>query len=163
MNLPPLAAIRAFEATRELDSVRQRYRQSRDMLMKRLPQLGRSLGGGMREFKDSVTGKDDDDDKAGEVIEGPKADNVTTATADEETEPARRPQRDPRLKPIGRNLKAERVRMGLKQEDVANATGLVTAQVARMERGEVNAGLTKWIDVAHAVGVDVATLLRGVE
>ncbi len=80
-----------------------------------------------------------------------------------ETEPARRPQRDPRLKPIGRNLKAERVRMGLKQEDVANATGLVTAQVARMERGEVNAGLTKWIDVAHAVGVDVATLLRGVE
>jgi sec-independent protein translocase protein TatA len=24
---------------------------------KRLPQLGRSLGGGMREFKDSVTGK----------------------------------------------------------------------------------------------------------
>jgi aspartate/methionine/tyrosine aminotransferase len=34
------AAIRAFEATRELDGVRQRYRQSRDMLMKRLPQLG---------------------------------------------------------------------------------------------------------------------------
>ena len=30
---------------------------------KRLPDLGRSLGSGMREFKDSVTGKDDDDDK----------------------------------------------------------------------------------------------------
>ena len=27
---------------------------------KRLPDLGRSLGKGMREFKDSVTGKDDD-------------------------------------------------------------------------------------------------------
>jgi sec-independent protein translocase protein TatA len=27
---------------------------------KRLPDLGRSLGRGMREFKDSVTGKDDD-------------------------------------------------------------------------------------------------------
>ena len=27
---------------------------------KRLPDLGRSLGGGMREFKDSVTGKGDD-------------------------------------------------------------------------------------------------------
>ena len=26
---------------------------------KRLPDLGRSLGSGMREFKDSVTGKDD--------------------------------------------------------------------------------------------------------
>jgi sec-independent protein translocase protein TatA len=32
---------------------------------KRLPGLGRSLGSGMREFKDSVTGssKDDDDDR----------------------------------------------------------------------------------------------------
>jgi sec-independent protein translocase protein TatA len=28
---------------------------------KRLPDLGRSLGTSMREFKDSVTGKDDDD------------------------------------------------------------------------------------------------------
>ena len=28
---------------------------------KRLPDLGRSLGRGMREFKDSVTGKGDDD------------------------------------------------------------------------------------------------------
>jgi sec-independent protein translocase protein TatA len=28
---------------------------------KRLPDLGRSLGTGMREFKDSITGKDDDD------------------------------------------------------------------------------------------------------
>jgi sec-independent protein translocase protein TatA len=27
---------------------------------KRLPEMGRSLGRGMREFKDAVTGKDDD-------------------------------------------------------------------------------------------------------
>lgn len=27
---------------------------------KKLPEMGRSLGRGMREFKDSVTGKDDD-------------------------------------------------------------------------------------------------------
>ena len=30
---------------------------------KRLPDLGRSLGGGMREFKDSVTGSHKDDDE----------------------------------------------------------------------------------------------------
>ncbi len=30
---------------------------------KRLPELGRSVGRGMREFKDSVSGKDDDDDR----------------------------------------------------------------------------------------------------
>ena len=31
---------------------------------KRLPELGRSLGRGMRNFKDSVTGKDKDDEPA---------------------------------------------------------------------------------------------------
>ncbi len=30
---------------------------------KRLPDLGRSMGRGMREFKDSITGKDDDEDR----------------------------------------------------------------------------------------------------
>jgi sec-independent protein translocase protein TatA len=30
---------------------------------KRLPELGRSMGKGMREFKDSITGKDDDEHK----------------------------------------------------------------------------------------------------
>lgn len=34
---------------------------------KRLPELGKSLGSGMREFKDSITGnKDDDDDEKAE-------------------------------------------------------------------------------------------------
>ena len=60
---------------------------------KKLPQLGRSLGGGMREFKDSVTGKtrDDDDDEPA-VIEGPDRSRVTTATAAdaEETETEQR-------------------------------------------------------------------------
>ena len=31
---------------------------------KRLPELGRSVGKGMREFKDSVSGKDHDDEPA---------------------------------------------------------------------------------------------------
>jgi sec-independent protein translocase protein TatA len=40
---------------------------------KRLPEVGRSLGRGMREFKDSVTGAkvDDDDDRA--ELKSPKA------------------------------------------------------------------------------------------
>jgi sec-independent protein translocase protein TatA len=52
---------------------------------KRLPDLGRSLGRGMREFKDSVTGKggDDDDDK---VIEpGETVTQVKTTTVDDES------------------------------------------------------------------------------
>jgi sec-independent protein translocase protein TatA len=36
---------------------------------KRIPELGRSLGSGMRGFKDAVTGKDSDDDQ--EQLERP--------------------------------------------------------------------------------------------
>ena len=36
---------------------------------KRLPDLGRSLGSGMREFKDSVTGKNKDELPAGDSAE----------------------------------------------------------------------------------------------
>lgn len=53
---------------------------------KRLPDLGRSLGRGMREFKDSVTGKGGDDDE--KTIEpGETVTEVTTTTVDDE--PAR--------------------------------------------------------------------------
>jgi sec-independent protein translocase protein TatA len=57
---------------------------------KRLPQLGRSLGSGMREFKDAVTGnrKDDEQDEL-EAATAPQVhkEPVTTATAhsDDET------------------------------------------------------------------------------
>jgi sec-independent protein translocase protein TatA len=34
---------------------------------KRLPEMGRSLGRGMREFKDSITGGKDDDDQPREI------------------------------------------------------------------------------------------------
>ena len=53
---------------------------------KRLPDLGRSMGRGMREFKDSITGKDDDDDKSIESGE-----TVTSASADEERNAAAKP------------------------------------------------------------------------
>jgi len=50
---------------------------------KRLPDLGRSLGSGMREFKDSVTGKDKDHDQLDAAEAKPEA--VRT----ESSEPAR--------------------------------------------------------------------------
>jgi sec-independent protein translocase protein TatA len=43
---------------------------------KRLPEMGRSLGRGIREFKDSVTGNDEDDEPR--EIERPHADESTT-------------------------------------------------------------------------------------
>jgi len=53
---------------------------------KRLPDLGRSLGRGMREFKDSVTGKDKDDELPEGSAEKPEP--ATTTTASEQPEPA---------------------------------------------------------------------------
>ena len=46
---------------------------------KRLPELGRSLGTGMREFKDSITGKDDDDDDEPREIPPPAQDETVPA------------------------------------------------------------------------------------
>jgi sec-independent protein translocase protein TatA len=40
---------------------------------KRLPGLGRQLGTGMREFKESITGKDKDDDVDDGAARGPRA------------------------------------------------------------------------------------------
>jgi sec-independent protein translocase protein TatA len=61
---------------------------------KRLPQLGRSLGSGMREFKDAVTGKNKDADEEMAGITSPPPDpeeRVTAATA-EETPSGNRPK-----------------------------------------------------------------------
>jgi sec-independent protein translocase protein TatA len=60
---------------------------------KRLPGLGRSLGSGMREFKDSITGKgrddDDDDDsrEAGDSAETRREANAALGRPDEDTAP----------------------------------------------------------------------------
>jgi sec-independent protein translocase protein TatA len=75
---------------------------------KRLPQLGRQLGGGMREFKDSIQGKagaDEDDDEPAaapvpaqpELTRAQQADvldptpDATRAPVGERDEPATRP------------------------------------------------------------------------
>jgi sec-independent protein translocase protein TatA len=48
---------------------------------KRLPEMGRSLGKGMREFKDSVSGKDEDD----VTPELPPAEKSTTQVREHDT------------------------------------------------------------------------------
>ena len=52
---------------------------------KRLPDLGRSLGSGMREFKDSITGKDDDEKQLEETkAQMTEQSPATTAEVDDE-------------------------------------------------------------------------------
>ena len=50
---------------------------------KRLPQLGRQLGSGMREFKESVTGEKKHDDDDAEPAELPAAPPTQTVTPEE--------------------------------------------------------------------------------
>jgi sec-independent protein translocase protein TatA len=52
---------------------------------KRLPEMGKSLGKGMREFKNSISGKDDEERPAPAEL---------TASAEEERVPAAHGQRD---------------------------------------------------------------------
>jgi len=56
---------------------------------KRLPEMGRSLGRGMREFKDSITGKnDDDDDRVAELPASREEETVTASTSARERDTA---------------------------------------------------------------------------
>ena len=56
---------------------------------KRLPGLGRQLGAGMREFKDSITSKADDDDESGD-----SRSQATAALGRPEEETATQPASD---------------------------------------------------------------------
>lgn len=67
------------------------------------------------------------------------------------------------LKQIGRNIKAERARRELTQEALANQSGVAVAQVARMERGESDMGITKYVMLTRAMKVAPALLLQEIE
>ncbi len=58
---------------------------------KRLPEMGRQLGKGMREFKDSVSGKYDDED---ETVEGETVDEVAELPPAVEPTPTATPARE---------------------------------------------------------------------
>ncbi len=76
---------------------------------KRLPDLGRSLGSGMREFKDSLTGKDDDDDEEQAELEAatsqPQPDDPRSSPSRVRSSPTTAPRRDPIRSAVARRLK----------------------------------------------------------
>jgi sec-independent protein translocase protein TatA len=57
---------------------------------KRLPEMGRSLGRGLREFKDSVSGNDTDEPEKTELAP-PAPPAATTSTAQPTAQPAAQP------------------------------------------------------------------------
>ena len=55
---------------------------------KRLPGLGRQLGSGMREFKDSITGNSKDDDDRPSAIESSSTDSTATEVSPRQNDDA---------------------------------------------------------------------------
>jgi sec-independent protein translocase protein TatA len=62
---------------------------------KRLPEMGRSLGRGMREFKDSISGNDHDDEPEQTQLSQPTATTPSPPDAQPQAEP--QPQQSERV------------------------------------------------------------------
>ncbi len=63
------------------------------------------------------------------------------------------------LKEFGRNLKAERNRAGLSQEQLAEKVGLSYGQIIGMiERGETNTSLSVIVSIINALDLDFEML-----
>jgi transcriptional regulator with XRE-family HTH domain len=64
---------------------------------------------------------------------------------------------------LGRNLAAERARRDLTQDDVATRIGMQMQQYSRMERGQHDTGITKYVRAARAIGMPLTSLFDGLE
>lgn len=67
------------------------------------------------------------------------------------------------LRRLGRALVDARREAGLTQEQVAERMGVRVTQYARMERGEHDSGVTRYLDAAWAIGVAPARLFDPLE
>ena len=60
---------------------------------------------------------------------------------------------------IGDNLKRQRIRKALTQEELARQAGLTTASVARIERNETEPRMSTLRKLAKALNIDPAELV----
>ncbi len=64
------------------------------------------------------------------------------------------------LKQFGRNVKAERVRLGYSQENLAEKMGVNREYISRIERGIQNMSLLKITVLANYLETNIQNLLR---
>ncbi len=64
------------------------------------------------------------------------------------------------LKQFGRNIKAERIRLGYSQETLAEKMGVNREYISRIERGLQNMSLLKITSLANFLETDIHNLLR---
>lgn len=68
-----------------------------------------------------------------------------------------------RLKNLGINIKSERLRNGISQEELAEKTDISRNSISLIETGKINPTILKVIDIAEVLGVDINVLLKDVK
>lgn len=64
------------------------------------------------------------------------------------------------LKQFGRNVKAERIRLGYSQESLAEKIGVNREYISRIERGTQNMSLARITALANYMETNIDNLLR---
>lgn len=65
-----------------------------------------------------------------------------------------------RLKNIGINIKSERLRRGISQEELAEKCDISRNSVSLIETGKINPTIIRVIDIADALGVNIESLVK---
>ncbi|MCM1072719.1 MAG: helix-turn-helix domain-containing protein [Bacteroides sp.] len=65
-----------------------------------------------------------------------------------------------RLKNIGINIKSERLRRGISQEELAEKCDISRNSVSLIETGKINPTIIRVIDIADALGVNIDDLVK---
>ena len=63
---------------------------------------------------------------------------------------------------FGENLRAQRLKSGLSQEQLAHQAGLDRSYVGGVERGERNVSLLNMVKLVNSLGIAMSELLEGV-
>lgn len=66
------------------------------------------------------------------------------------------------LKLIGINIKAERLKKNLSQEQLAEMTNISIPTISLIETGKQNTSILNILEIASALGVDFNTLVEGI-
>ncbi len=64
------------------------------------------------------------------------------------------------LKVIGRNIKAERVRKGFSQEEIAELADTTRHTISMIETGSQHPKLLSILKISNALGIDINELLK---
>lgn len=65
-----------------------------------------------------------------------------------------------RLKNIGINIKSERLRSGISQEELAEQCNISRNSISLIETGKINPTIIRVIDIAKALNVDINVLVK---